>query len=94
MKTVVLCSNPGTPGSHAVVLGGLGIRQLQVQNSCLLLKLLHRLHHPSGSAWATWARERVRLHSLQGEVEGSHWDALRNLLPAYRCITRVQLGDG
>ncbi|RCV45793.1 hypothetical protein SETIT_9G481500v2 [Setaria italica] len=29
-----------------------------------------------------------------GEVESSHWEALRNLLPAYRCITRVQLGDG
>lgn len=27
-------------------------------------------------------------------MEGTHWQALRNLLPAYRCITRVQLGDG
>src|SRR5687767_13598569 len=74
--------------------GGLGIPQLQVQNSCLLLKLIHRLHHPNGSAWAAWARERVHLHSLQGAVEGSHWQALRDLLPAYRCITRVQLGNG
>lgn len=33
--------------------GGLGICQLHAQNACLLLKLLHRLHHPAGSSWAT-----------------------------------------
>lgn len=26
--------------------GGLGVRDLATQNACLLLKLLHRLHHP------------------------------------------------
>ena len=30
--------------------GGLGVRQISVQNACLLLKLLHRLHHPAGSS--------------------------------------------
>jgi len=34
--------------------GGLGIRDLGVQNICLLLKLLHRLHCPQSSAWAQW----------------------------------------
>jgi hypothetical protein len=32
--------------------GGLGIKRIDTQNACLLLKLLHRLHHPDGSAWA------------------------------------------
>ena len=29
---------------------GLGIKRIDTQNACLLLKLLHRLHHPDGSA--------------------------------------------
>jgi hypothetical protein len=29
--------------------GGLSIRELNLQNQCLLLKLLHRLHHPGDS---------------------------------------------
>jgi hypothetical protein len=74
--------------------GGLGIRDLATQNACLLLKLLHRLHHPSNSAWATWARQHVDLSSLEGDVEGTHWEAIRGLLPAYRCISKVVIGDG
>ena len=32
--------------------GGLGIKRLDTQNACLLLKLIQRLHHSEGSAWA------------------------------------------
>jgi len=32
--------------------GGLGIKDLGVQNICLLLKLVHKLHCPTSSAWA------------------------------------------
>jgi hypothetical protein len=32
--------------------GGLKIKRLDTQNACLLLKILHRLHHPQGLAWA------------------------------------------
>lgn len=32
---------------------GLGIINITTQNACLLLKLLHCLHRPAGSAWAT-----------------------------------------
>ena len=74
--------------------GGLGVKQISVQNACLLLKLLHRLHHPAGSSWATWARQRINLHTLHGDVEGAHWDALRSLLPAYRQLTFVSVRDG
>jgi hypothetical protein len=73
---------------------GLGIKRLDTQNACLLLKLVHRLHHPEGSAWATWANTHIRLDSLQGGVSGTHWDGIRELLPAYIVITRVDVGDG
>ena len=74
--------------------GGLGVKQISVQNACLMLKLLHRLHHPTGSSWATWARRHVDVHTLEGDVQGAHWDAIRSLLPAYHQITRVAVHDG
>lgn len=36
----------------------------------------------------------MKLIDLTGDVEGAHWAALRELLPAYRSITRVEVGDG
>ena len=74
--------------------GGLGVRDLATQNACLLLKLLHRLHHPEESAWAAWARQHTDLSTLEGANDGNHWDGLKSLLPAYRCITKVVIGDG
>ena len=74
--------------------GGLGVKDLATQNACLLLKLLHRLHHPEQSAWAAWVREHKDILNMSDHGDGSHWSALRSLLPAYRCITKVQLGDG
>ena len=50
--------------------GGLGIRDLEVQNTCLLLKLLHRLHTGSQSSWANWIREHVCLANLEGDIQG------------------------
>ncbi|GJM97308.1 hypothetical protein PR202_ga14227 [Eleusine coracana subsp. coracana] len=71
--------------------GGIGIKQLGTQNQCLLLKLLHRLHHPDGSSWTLWARQNVCLATLAGDVQGTHWAALRALLPTYRQITSVSV---
>lgn len=76
--------------------GGMGVCDLAAQNACLLLKLLHRLHHPADSAWAAWARQHTDLLvTMEGNGDGNHWEGLKALLPAsYRCITKVQLGDG
>jgi hypothetical protein len=45
-------------------LGGLGIKDFGVQNVCLLLKLIHRLHSSEGSAWGSWVRQQVNLATL------------------------------
>lgn len=74
--------------------GGLGVKNIVVQNQCLLLKLLHRLHYPSNSAWATWVRAQICVATLQGPLDGVHWQALRALLPAYQSITMSEVGDG
>jgi len=44
--------------------GGLSIRNLTLQNSCLLLKLLHRLHHEAGSSWASWVLKHCCIASM------------------------------
>lgn len=61
--------------------GGLGIRNLEVQNICLVLKLIHKLFMAEQSSWAAWVRSNVCLATMEGEVERSHWEVLRSLLP-------------
>lgn len=34
--------------------GGLGFKNLEIQNSCLLAKKIHRLHVNRNSPWAKW----------------------------------------
>jgi len=74
--------------------GGLGIRDLSAQNVCLLLKLLHRLHCTESSTWARWVQGRASIVTLTGDVHGDHWKTLRSLLPLYRALTSVIIGDG
>jgi len=103
-RTFVWTGSEHASGAHCLVaweqvcvpkeLGGLGLKNLSVQNQCLLLKLIHRLHHPGASSWARWARQHVCLASLDGEVQGNHWDMLRELLPLYRVITTVRVHNG
>jgi hypothetical protein len=39
--------------------GGLGVRDLELFNNCLRLKLLHRLHTSSYSSWGAWVRRHI-----------------------------------
>jgi len=75
-------------------LGGLGIRDLGIQNIGLLLKLLHRLYNPQSSAWAIWVRGRAEITTMQGDLHGDHWQTLRTILSLYQAITTVEVGDG
>ncbi|WVZ72521.1 hypothetical protein U9M48_020963 [Paspalum notatum var. saurae] len=59
-----------------------------------MLKLLHRLYAAVSSSWASWVREHACLATLNGDLHGNHWDVLRSLLPLYRAITSVKVGDG
>jgi hypothetical protein len=74
--------------------GGLGVTDLMTRNTCLLLKLLHRLFTAMGSSWAGWVRGRVCLATLTGDMSGDHWMTLRALLPLYRSITTCLIKDG
>jgi len=74
--------------------GGLGIKDMGIQNICLLLKLIHKLHCPTTSAWAQWVKERASVVTLTGDIHGDHWNTLHSILPLYRAITTVNIGDG
>jgi hypothetical protein len=76
--------------------GGLGIRCLATQNSCLLVKLLHRLFSAASSPWARWAWASLGgpLTSRARLTSGPHWRTLVDLLPLYRSISAVSIGDG
>ncbi|GJN19210.1 hypothetical protein PR202_gb06458 [Eleusine coracana subsp. coracana] len=71
--------------------GGLGVRNIRMQNQCLLLKLLHRLHTATNSSWASWAREHADIPMMSGALEGEHWTMLRELLPMYQNLTVVNI---
>jgi hypothetical protein len=75
-------------------LGGLGIKDFGTQNICLLLKLIHRLHCSENSAWGQWVRQHCNLATLRGDLQGTHWDMLRSILPLYQALTTVLVRDG
>lgn len=75
-------------------LGGLGIRDFGIQNICLLLKLIHRLHCSDSSAWGIWVRQHASLATLKGDLHGHHWDMLRSILPLYQALTTSVVKDG
>lgn len=77
--------------------GGLGVRALATQNNCRLLKLFHRLHAPASSWWASWVWSRLRGNLLgmtrASAIGAPHWGHLARLVPLYRDLTTVKIGD-
>ncbi|XP_051210752.1 uncharacterized protein [Lolium perenne] len=61
------------------------------------VKLLHRLHIAAETSWPAWVWSPLGGNSLAAERSvalcGPHWSALRRLLPLYRSISAVSLGD-
>jgi hypothetical protein len=79
--------------------GGLGVCSIPTQNSCLLIKLLHRLHCATDESWPRWvwgaqAGLPLEIDGADTALLGAHWTSLCRLLPLYRGISRVKLGDG
>jgi len=53
-----------------------------------------KTHASSSSCSTVYTIQTLPLASLEGDVAGNHWGALRDILQAYRCITKVTVGDG
>jgi hypothetical protein len=73
--------------------GGLGIRSLELQNHCLLLKFVHKLHDPSTLPRKTWFLNQY------GGVPAAFSDdsyiagIVRKEIQRHRSLTIVRLGD-
>ena len=66
-------------------------------NDSLLLKMVHRLHAAPRSRWAAWVwsgADGLLLLSRGEMALGDHKSSMAKLLPLYRAITSVEVGDG
>ncbi|CAL4903287.1 unnamed protein product [Urochloa decumbens] len=72
--------------------GGLGVTDIEVQNTCLLLKTVDKLQQGHDNPWANWVRfwytpERTATPT-------PCWKMIQGLLPLYRGVTTVVLSSG
>jgi hypothetical protein len=77
--------------------GGLGIKNLRIQNDCLLTKFVHRLHVEPNSPWARWVRAAHLNDKDLGDRATNHtraWLQINGMIDIYRNTTCVQIGDG
>jgi hypothetical protein len=79
-------------GSKSV--GGLSIQDLMLFNTCLQLKLIHRLYTSYCSSYGVRVRCHACLASLTSDLPGPQWASLRSLLPIYRAISTCEVYDG
>jgi hypothetical protein len=77
--------------------GGLGIINLQIQNSALLLKHLHKFYNHEDIPWVHLVRDAYYYQSVPHAVvlSGSFWwRSVISLSEEYRSITSVTIGNG
>lgn len=75
-------------------LGGIGVKNLKVQNEALLLKRLFSLFS-SESSWANWIWKEFDGQSLLKSLPlGQHWTSLQKFLPELQKLTTVKIGNG
>ncbi|KAF8768539.1 hypothetical protein HU200_007528 [Digitaria exilis] len=72
--------------------GGLGIKDLATLNKSLMLKHIHKLLRGDRNPWADWIR--FWYDGGRADDETPCWRYTKKLIPEYRQITEVELGDG
>ena len=89
-NSLVACDKVCTPK----IAGGLGIKILEIQNSCLLLKFAYKFLHASDLPWRNW----MLYHSPYPIHHSSNTSYLakiiRKQLHSLRLITQCKVGDG
>ncbi|CAO2152694.1 unnamed protein product [Urochloa humidicola] len=71
---------------------GLGIIDIEVQNTCLLLKNVHKLLTGNSNPWANWVRYWYTPE--RSPPPTSSWTMFQGLLPTYRGVVGVSPGHG
>ncbi|CAL4911160.1 unnamed protein product [Urochloa decumbens] len=72
--------------------GGLGLKDLAVLNKSLMMKQVHKLFTGESNPWADW----IRFWYDEGRAneDTACWRDIKKLIPEYRALTDVALGDG
>lgn len=79
--------------------GGLGVKNLALQNRALICKFWSKLHQPPRTSWQHWFL-RTYGAAAGRDLGDAHWldtltwSMLLSVLPEFRISTRVHLGDG
>lgn len=78
---------------YPFVEGGLGIKDLECQNHCLLMKFVHKFLSPCSPPWKVWV-QRMYPNIFRHRPDSFLARLIYDELPRYRSITSVQLGRG
>ena len=70
-------------------MSALGVKNLEDQNHCLLMKFVHKLHDPTPRPWKTWF-----LHHTASMDDSFLCRLINAELHRYRSLTSVRIGDG
>jgi hypothetical protein len=77
--------------------GGLGIINLQIQNTALLLKQQHKFYSNEDIPWVHQAREAYYYHVVPHAVVlsgSSWWNNIISLADDYRAVSSIKVGNG
>jgi hypothetical protein len=72
--------------------GGVGLKDLTTLNTSLLLKHVHKLFTGKVNPWADWIR--LWYDGRHTDDDTPSWSFFKSLIPRYRGLTAVALGDG
>jgi hypothetical protein len=75
--------------------GGLGIKDLELQNRCLLLKFIDKLYSSEQPCWKQWVLQSSNpVDTTNSAPAGFLWRIITDELPTFRSITKVRIHNG
>lgn len=75
--------------------GGLGVKDLELQNRCLLMKFVDKLFADSDTPWKRWILDDTPSYDVSTEnSDGFIWKIINDELSTYRSLTVVKLHNG
>lgn len=75
--------------------GGLGLKDLKLQNQCLLLKFVDKFLTDAYAPWKDWLLHNDSIFSDNPSTSTSYlWNIIKDELSTYRPLTYVEVKDG
>jgi exonuclease III len=77
--------------------GGLGVHDLRRQNTCLLLKFVHKLLRGDDTPWTRWVRRWYGANGIAeppSSLDTPAWRSFKRIFAVYRGLTNVKVGNG